>query len=101
MISFKAASIVVALLAPVAVGLIMRGHESVMVNAAIKATRVEEQTTCNARVTQIEIKLNRAADAASASAAEAADAMESTPDVPADLHALCERSASCMSRRRP
>lgn len=93
--------IIWAVAGPALTGAVMLGREAIIVSAERKAARVTERAACDSRIQQIETAINAASDDATDKAIAAADAMEQTPDVPADLLALCNRSASCRSRRAP
>ena len=101
MLTARIALVIWAFVGPMLAAGLMRGREAVMVRASIRATRIEEQSACNDRVAQIALATNSAVDKAVAEAVAAANEAQATPDTPADILALCNKSASCRSRVRP
>lgn len=81
--------------------LVMAAREAAVVRGAVNAARIEEQSACNDRVAQVGRAIDVEVDRRVQAALDAANALEETPDVPADLQALCDRSASCLDRKRP
>lgn len=59
-----------------------------------------ERATCNAKITQIQTDLNNKAAAAVRRAEEAERNLAPTPAEAAELQDICNRSASCRSRKK-
>lgn len=77
----------------------MLAREAIVVQGAVKVERDKGVVTCNARVSEIERVHNAAVSAAVEEARAAAAAVTPTPEAPAEIMALCQRSASCRERR--
>lgn len=76
----------------------MLAREAIVVQGAVKIERNKGVTICNARVGEIERSLNAAVSTAVEEARAAAAAITPTPEAPAEIMALCQRSASCRER---
>lgn len=74
-------------------------RERVVVEGAVKAERNKGVITCNARVGEIERVHNAAVSEAVEQARRAAEAVTPTPETPAEIVDLCQKSASCRSRK--
>lgn len=77
----------------------MMTREAIVVEGAVKAERNRGITTCNARVGEIEKAHNDAVAKAIEEARAAAATVADTPTAPAEILALCQKSASCRERR--
>lgn len=76
----------------------MLARETIVVQGAVKAERNTGITHCNARVGEIERVHNAAVSKAVEDATAAAAAVTPTPETPAEVLALCKKSASCRER---
>ncbi len=74
-------------------------REQIVVDGAVTAERNKGVLTCNARVGEIERVHNTAVTEAVEEARRAAEAVTPTPETPAEIVALCQKSASCRSRK--
>lgn len=74
-------------------------REQIVVDGAVAAERNKGVITCNARVGEIERAHNAAVAEAVEAARRAAEAVTPTPETPAEIIALCQKSASCRSRK--
>lgn len=74
-------------------------REQIVVDGAVKAERNKGVVTCNARVGEIESVHNAAVSEAVEAARRAAEAVTPTPETPAEIVDLCQKSASCRSRK--
>ncbi len=80
--------------------LTMEAKEAIAVRSAVKIERRNGIVTCNARVGEIERQHNAAVTAAVDEARRAAEAVSATPETPAEIMALCQKSASCRERKQ-
>lgn len=80
--------------------LVMEAKEAIAVSSAVKAERRNGVVTCNARVGEIERQHNAAVTAAVDEARRAAEAVSATPETPAEIMVLCQKSASCRERKQ-
>lgn len=78
---------------------IMSVSEAIVVERAVKAERDAGVVTCNSRVTEIERVHNKAVTDAVEEARRAAEAVTPTPETPAEIVELCQKSSSCRSRK--
>ncbi len=76
----------------------MTARETIVVSGAVRAARNEEVSLCNERTRQIGDKLADESRRAVETAVAAANAEKPTPEVQAEINALCKRSASCRDR---
>lgn len=76
----------------------MIAREKIVVQGAVKAERDKGVAACNIRVGEIERAHNKAVSDAVEEARRAAEAVTPTPEAPAEILALCQRSASCRER---
>lgn len=74
-------------------------REQIVVDGAVKAERNKGVLTCNARVEEIERVHNAAVSEAVEAARRAAEEVTPTPETPAEIVDLCQKSASCRSRK--
>ncbi len=74
-------------------------REQIVVDGAVKAERNKGVLTCNVRVGEIERAHNAAVTEAVDEARRAAEAVTPTPETPAEIIELCQKSASCRSRK--
>lgn len=77
----------------------MLAREAIVVQGAVKVERDKGVLACNARVGEIERAHNLAVTEAVEEARRAAEAVTPTPEAPAEIKALCARSASCRERQ--
>lgn len=77
----------------------MIAREKIVVDGAVKAERNKGVISCNARVGEIERAHNAAVSEAVEQARRAAEAVTPTPETPAEIVELCQRSASCRDRQ--
>lgn len=76
----------------------MLAREKIVVQGAVKTERDKGVLACNVRVGEIERAHNKAVEEAVEEARRAAEAVTPTPETPAEIKALCARSASCRER---
>ena len=76
----------------------MLAREAIVVQGAVKNERDKGILSCNVRVGEIERVHNKAVETAVEEARRAAEAVTPTPETPAEIKALCARSASCRER---
>ena len=77
----------------------MLAREEIVVRGAVAVERDKGIIACNLRVGEIETAHNKAVSDAVEEARRAAREVAPTPEARAELVALCNRSASCRSRK--
>lgn len=77
----------------------MLAREAIVVQGAVKTERDKGVLACNVRVGEIERVHNKAVETAVEEARRAAEAVTPTPETPAEIVELCQRSASCRERQ--
>ena len=96
----KIALLIWAVVGPALGAGIMFAREVVVTSGAVKAARTEERAECRSKIAAVRAEINRSAETAVGAAKVAADAVAPVPEVPAELVALCRKSASCLERER-
>ena len=76
----------------------MLAREEIVVKGAVKVERDKGIIACNARVGEIERVHNAAIESARGEVRTVVERIEATPEAPAEIKALCQRSSSCRER---
>jgi hypothetical protein len=79
----------------------MYAQQKIVVAGAVRVARGDEILKCNAQRAAIAETINATARRSISDAWEAASNVTATPEVPAEIAALCKASASCRDRGSP